>query len=667
MQGERSYSARAAGARTSDVYERVPSATLAVEQLLTALLDAVPGFVAQLDTFGDFLFLSRAVMRADVPDMPARGVFEMFGSQSHELLSSCLVRACEQGVAQVLELDAPAVNGACVRYRLQIAPLTGDILASGFTLIASELGTQQAAQAALEESRAQLRVIERSFGLGLFSVDLARDRGAWNDALYGIMGIERDPEGETLASYLRCVHEDDCESVARALERTVLTGEFREFEHRVTRAGGETLYVAVQGEVLRDGDGRIAKLVGSVVDVSERRRLDARMRQAQKLDGVGQLTAGIAHNFNNILTGILPSVELALRDASGRSRGLLENARDASERAARMVRHLLNYAGEGGRSERRLESMVSVVSRTLTFFRATLDRAIEIELRTHPDVPLVTMDANQLEQALLNLLINARDALREVCDRTPRIRVSVEAHAPLISVPGGLADLRGDFVIIRVEDNGSGMDDATRARVFEPFFTTKAEGRGTGLGLAMVAVVLKEHDGAVACESTPGVGTSFWLALPYASPHTRQVDVDTREVDVLAGPRATVLLVDDEEMIRTAVGTLLRDAGHRVMLARDGLEALAMYEAERKDIDLVLLDQSLPGLSGSAVFAGLLAIDPDVCVVSFSGRAEPLSGTMAVVNKPVSSHDLLDTLNDVLQSKQAAHARSKKPERSRAL
>jgi two-component system cell cycle sensor histidine kinase/response regulator CckA len=396
----------------------------------------------------------------------------------------------------------------------------------------------------------------------------------------------------------------------------------------------------------------IAGLTVIATDVTERRELEERMRHAQKMDAIGQLTAGIAHNFNNMLTGILPCVELALRDASPRSRSFLENARDAAERAARMVRQLLLFAGAEDALERRHEDVAEVVERTVQFFRATLERRIGLELSGAPELPRTALHATQLEQAVLNVLINARDALEGVYDRKLRIRVTVQAMsaAELLRF-GELAHAR--YVVVSVEDNGSGMDEQTRRRIFEPFYTTKEAGRGTGLGLAMVYGVLREHGGFVECESVPGQGTTFFLGVPVVEGAPLIVERE-RDEPVIADARATLLLVDDEEVVLSAVGTLLRDAGYDVIVARDGQEALHVFERCHAGIDLVLLDQSLPILPGSVVLAGLLGIDPRVTVVSFSGHATPLPGAVASLDKPVNSRRLLGTVREVLRARDQA-------------
>jgi two-component system cell cycle sensor histidine kinase/response regulator CckA len=494
------------------------------EQVLEALLEAVPDLVAHVDASGRFLFTSRSVAGFPGQKPRAESLFDMVDPDFHAQLRACLDAVAAGGAARSQEVMGQGAFGPRTRYRLHVSPLR-------------------------------------------------------------VNGVSRAP-------------------------------------------------------------GAGLTVIGT--DVTERRELEERMRHAQKMDAIGQLTAGIAHNFNNMLTGILPCVELALRDATPRSRSFLENARDAAERAARMVRQLLLFAGAEDQAERRHEDVAEVVERTVQFFRATLDRRIGLELAGAAELPRTALHATQLEQAVLNVLINARDALEGVHDRKPRIRITVDhMEASDLSRFGELPHAR--YVVVAIDDNGTGMDEQTRRRIFEPFYTTKEPGRGTGLGLAMVYGVLREHGGFVECESVPGEGTTFFLGVPVVEGAAARVEREGDE-PVEAHARATLLLVDDEEVVLAAVGTLLRDAGYDVIVARDGQEALHVFERCHSGIDLVLLDQSLPVLPGSVVLAGLLAIDPSARVVSFSGNAIPLPGAVAAVDKPVNSRRLLTTVREVLRS-----------------
>jgi two-component system cell cycle sensor histidine kinase/response regulator CckA len=517
MQGDE-LSARRAGEKGAS--SSLPSALLPEQELLQVLgaaLEGVRDFVARVDLDGRFVLQNRSVPSFLAPTPRAESLYDMFDPACHGALRRCLEQVAISGKSSAEHVIGRGTLGPYSHYRVLVSPVRTERVV-GYTVVATEITSARHAAEAIEESETKLRVAARAIGMGLFSVDVQQDRASWDPTMYAILGQEREPRAETLAAYLRCVHPDDRKTVARALDRIIESGEFEDLEHRVLHAEDEVRWVLCKGAVVRDAEERVVKLVGGVLDITERRALEERMRHAQKMDAVGQLTAGIAHNFNNMLAGMVSSVELALRDASPRSRTFLENTRDAAERAARMVRQLLLFAGNHGEAERRLEDVGLVVRSTVDFFRATLDRRVELVLTVDPRLPRIPVDAAQLEQSVLNVLINARDAVESVSGARPRISVQVSAVETTgegeLTRFGSVRD--GAYVVIRIADNGAGMDAEIRRRIFEPFFTTKETGRGTGLGLAMVYGVLREHEGFVECESAPRQGTTFWLGLPVA-------------------------------------------------------------------------------------------------------------------------------------------------------
>jgi PAS domain S-box-containing protein len=483
----------------------------------------VRDFVARVDLEGRFILTNREPLTFRAAQPLAHTLFDMFETSGHAALRASLEHAREAAESSVEHVVGRGSLGPYSPYRVRVTPVHAEGKIAGFTIVASEVTSTRHTQQAIEESEAKLRVAAHALGMGLFSIDVQHDRASWDPTMYAILGQARDPRPETLAAYLRAVHPDDRSAVARALDRIIEFGEFDDLEHRVIRHDGEVRWVLCKGAVVRDAEQRVVKLVGGVLDITDRREFEARMRHAQKMDAVGQLSAGVAHNFNNMLTGVISSVELALQDATPRSRALLESTRDAAERAAAMVRQLLVVAGNRGRTEQALSDVSAVVERTVEFFRATLDRRVLLTFEAAPHVARIFVDAAQLEQSVLNVLINARDALESVHDRVPFIRVDVSvAHsdAPELLRFGRIA--QGTYVVIRIEDNGAGMSAETKARIFEPFYTTKQPGRGTGLGLAMVYGVLREHAGFVESESEHGRGTTFWLGLPVAQGHAER-------------------------------------------------------------------------------------------------------------------------------------------------
>lgn len=375
----------------------------------------------------------------------------------------------------------------------------------------------------------------------------------------------------------------------------------------VRAAGGGTRYWnVVVAPIPRDPAEPTPRLVLTLVDVTERRALDERYRHAQKMEAVGTLAGGIAHEFNNLLTAILGQVSLALFDLPP-EHPLVPGLRDSEKaalRAADLTRQLLEF---GRRSPVRLRptDLRDVVRNAIPLVRASLDPRIEIEEATADEPWVVQADAPQLGQVLMNLCLNARDAM----PAGGRLRIGLRnvAGDPPGSGPG-------DHVELSVADTGDGMSPEVRARMFEPFYTTKGPDRGTGLGLAVAHSIVEQHGGWIACESRPGEGTRMRVCLP-------------RSASALAasppapgpGRGETVLVVDDEEAVRNLALSVLERNGYRVLLAADGAEAVAVFRAHRDRIALVLLDLTMPQLSGAQALAELRALSPEVRIVLTSG------------------------------------------------
>jgi CheY-like chemotaxis protein len=365
--------------------------------------------------------------------------------------------------------------------------------------------------------------------------------------------------------------------------------------------------------------------------------MEEQLNQRQKMEAIGQLTAGIAHNFNNLLSVILPNVAMA-RNAQGEELTLcLEDIDHAARRAADMVQQLMLFARRGpGAKQRESIDLGATVARTVQICRTTFDRAIRIELAVQLDVPPVSADAGQIEQVLLNICINARDALEQGGTRDPYIRLEVERTAE------GRAR-------VRVFDNGPGMDEQTRKRVFEPFFTTKEVGRGTGLGLASAYAIVAEHHGQITCQSELGVNTLFEVELP-ASDKPIKLSVKPPLVSSAAiSGNETVLLIDDEPLVRRAAAAMLAFGGYRVLEADGGAEGLDIFMRRGREISLVLLDRSMPGIPGEQVAQRLHELDPAIPIVLLSGQPGPAPAAAhatAVLSKPVDAQTLLTAIRD---------------------
>lgn len=389
-----------------------------------------------------------------------------------------------------------------------------------------------------------------------------------------------------------------------------------------------------------------SRLVLALTDVSERRALEARYLRAQKMEALGTLAGGIAHEFNNLLTAILGQVSLALHDLPP-GHPLQPGLRDcetAALRAAELTRQLLGF---GRRAPVRLRptNLREVVAQALPLFQHAIDPRIVIERQDAGDLWDVEADPAQMGQVLMNLCLNARDAMPS----GGRLRIAL-ANAR-IDQPGAFPP--GEYVTLDVADTGEGMTPDVRARIFEPFYTTKGPDRGTGLGLAVVQGIVEQHGGWIECDSRPREGTRVRVGLPRLA-----VAAPAPPAEVPAGRGETVLVVDDEATVRNLSRSVLERNGYRVLLAVDGAEAVSVFRENRDRIALVLLDRTMPRLSGVEAMASIRAIAPGVRVLFTSGYGpgeggpeEPAAQADGFLAKPFSPDQVLAAVHAALDSR----------------
>jgi len=399
-------------------------------------------------------------------------------------------------------------------------------------------------------------------------------------------------------------------------------------------------------------EGKIIGLLGIGRDMTERRRLEEQLRQAGKMEAIGRLAGGVAHDFNNLLTIILGNLSLipTLFAGSDEATELLSDSMKAAQRAAELTNQLLGFARRNPLTLTPLD-LNRRVTETVQLLKRTIDPRISIETKLAADLGAVEADGSQMSQVLMNLCLNARDAMPEGG------RITVETANVTLSeldVNGNLEARPGQFVHLRLSDNGPGIDSAIRARIFEPFFTTKPFGKGTGLGLAVVFGIVRHHQGWIECHSSPGEGTRFDVFLPRSAK-----DALPEQTKANSRPRTgheTILLVDDEPMIRELGRAILGRQGYRVILAEDGAIGVDTYQKQGEQIDLVILDLSMPNLSGKEALRQLRTIDPNVRVIFASGYStdefEPgeLDGVLGFISKPYSAQDLYTSVRNALDN-----------------
>ena len=429
----------------------------------------------------------------------------------------------------------------------------------------------------------------------------------------------------------------------QAYRMTVETGAWDGVLDQTTKEG-KYITVASRWTLACDSPGGTKSLVIISSDVTEKKALEERFLRTQRLESVGTLAGGIAHDLNNTLTPILIGVQLlGMRFTDPHSREMLAGLESVVQRAAGMVKQILNFA-RGTEGRREPVHLSVVVPEIAQMVRHTFPKNIDVQVSLPADLWPVSGEATQIYQILMNLFVNSRDAM----PRGGRLSIAAEN----LDMDGGHHGIRpGRHVALKVSDTGHGISEEIRDRVFEPFFTTKEHGKGTGLGLATVLGIVKGYGGALDFTSDVGTGTKFVVYLPAVDPPVdRQIAVGCTFPE---GEGARILVVDDELIIREMTSELLQAHGYRVLTAADGAEAVALYSRHRQDITAVVTDMNMPLMDGAATIRALRELDPDVRIIATSGLSAGLNEAerqgATFLPKPYTAYLLLTTLRDVLR------------------
>jgi PAS domain S-box-containing protein len=472
-----------------------------------------------------------------------------------------------------------------------------------------------------------------------------------NPALVMMMGC-KSPEEIVGQSPLEFIVSEDRDSVMEKVGK-ILVGADNTANYKVRgiKKSGESFVVSVWPR-RTDYLGKPA-LLAFVLDVTEENRLKAQLVHAQKMEAIGTLAGGVAHDFNNLLQVVLgySGLLLAKTPPSSRQHDNLQKINSAARRGANLVKELLTFSRKTATSPCPLD-LNHQVTEVGSLLERTIPKMIKIELRLGEDLSIIQADPNQLEQIILNLVVNARDAMPDggmVTLETQNVVLDHEyCKAHLGAKPG-------TYVMLSVSDTGHGMNKEVLEHIFEPFYTTKDVGKGTGLGLSMVYGIVKQHDGYISCESQPGHGTTFRIYFPAVEKEEEEEVHEQVDVSSLPGGFETLLMVDDEELVRDLGSDYLRQAGYTVLTASNGREALEVYQENQDDVCLVLLDLIMPEMGGRKCFKELLKINPKVKVLIVSGYTSDASekdvfelGAGGFVKKPYDPTKLLQTIRDVL-------------------
>ncbi|HEY6057167.1 MAG TPA: PAS domain S-box protein, partial [Candidatus Limnocylindrales bacterium] len=522
------------------------------------------------------------------------------------------------------------------------------------SVVVADISARKQIEEKLQAANETLGAIVESSPVATILFDRQHAVRLWNPAAERIFGWSAD---EMVGQPIDLITPEPEREEARAFRARILAGEtVSGVELRRLHRTDGVIEVVLYGAPQRDAHGRVVGVVELLADISAQRRLEEQLLQAQKMESIGRLAGGVAHDFNNILTAITGFSELLLMDLPQGSpaRDSVEAIRQASERASGLTQQLLAFSRRQVLQPRVLD-LNEAIRAIEPMLRRLIGEHISLAINLRRRIGHIQADPSQLEQVVLNLVVNARDAMPD---------------GGRLSIETGTADFDegyaaehfelnpGRYVMLAVSDTGVGMDRATRAHMFEPFFTTKERGQGTGLGLATIYGIVRQSGGHIWLYSEPGRGTTFKLYFPFVA---SGVVEEAAPSPPAVGGDETILLVEDEDTVRDIASVVLERGGYRVLAAIDGREAIAVEQSFRGQIDLLVTDVVMPGMSGPDLARRIKARRPGLRALFLSGYTEDMIGGQedldvgdAFLGKPFTPDSLARKVRDVLAARVTA-------------
>ncbi|HWD19725.1 MAG TPA: PAS domain S-box protein [Verrucomicrobiae bacterium] len=519
--------------------------------------------------------------------------------------------------------------------------------------IIRDITVRTEAERAVQKSEAEFRVMFENAAMGIALVDGEGHPTRCNHALQSLLGYsEEELRGMAFSEF---THPDDVQTDLD-LYRQLIDGKTERYqiEKRYVRKNGEIVLGRLTVSVVRGPDHRLQYAIGMVEDITEKKGLEEQFLRVQRMDSIGLLAGGIAHDLNNVLAPILMSCELLkMGQSEENNRQMIALIQGSAERGAELVKQVLSFA-RGAEGRRVPLSPKHLIREMLNIARRTFPKSIRHRSDIANDLWPLAGDPTELHQVLLNLYVNARDAM-------PAGGVlSVSARNVELSTGSPVGALPGPYVVITVADTGAGIAPELKEKIFERFFTTKEASHGTGLGLSTVRGIVQRHGGFIQVQSEIGRGSAFEIWLP-AEAGGRPLSSDEVEAHLPRGSGELILVVDDEASLRVITRQILETYGYTVITAHSGAEGMGIYNQRRREIELVLTDLMMPVMDGAAMIAALLKINPEVRIIAASGLATPdrqsrllEAGARQFLAKPFTAETLLNSVYDALHNEVSA-------------
>ena len=569
---------------------------------------------------------------------------------------SAMLEGLSAGAEDFLSKPVDRVElGVRVRNLLRLKALS-DYYEKYSGMLESEVGKRTAE---LRESEARFRQLAETIDEVFFLVDPRHTTMFYLSPAYDrIYGRDRASAYADPMSWSDSIPPDDRARVLAEMMPSGLVVPF-DVDYRIVRPDGEERFIRSRSFPITNEAGDVYRFAGLAEDITERRKLEAQSRQASKMDAIGQLAAGVAHDFNNLLSVILSYSDLAAGDLKPGDplRNDLDEIHGAGTRAVALTRQLLAFSRQQVLKPQ-VVSLAEIVAGMEKMLRRLLGEDVDLGVRSASGVGKILVDPGQLEQIVMNLAVNARDAM----PRGGQLTIEASQRALDEGAAHALGLKPGPHVLLAVSDTGSGIDAATQARLFEPFFTTKEPGKGTGLGLSTVFGIVQQSDGAIAVESEVGKGTKFTIYFPAAS---GAVTARITDFPPPASSRGTetILVVEDDERVRLLACAILRKYGYTVLEAQSGGDAFLLCEQHKEPIHLLLADVVMPRMSGPQLAERLFALRPGMKTLFMTGyttdaivRHGILESTVALMQKPITPEALARKVRETIDGAGAAGA-----------
>jgi two-component system cell cycle sensor histidine kinase/response regulator CckA len=558
-------------------------------------------------------------------------------------------------------------DGRRIEISLSVSPIKNQKgMVIGISKIGRDIRVRKRAEQALRESQERFELAVRGTSDGVCDWSLQTGEAYWSPRTREMLGYSDSELESTFEAIASKIHPDDRDRVLDELARNIQQGQPNRAEFQVRIGSGEYRWFQGRCQAVYDASGNPYRVVGAMTDITDRKQLEAmlaqrdeQLRQSQKLEAVGSLAGGIAHEFNNLLQAIRGYTMYGMQGLSADDprHQDLEQVIKAADRAATLTHQLMGFSRQQVLERSNIEPR-DVITDLLKLIRPLIGEHIDLEISLGTNLGELCADRGLLQQMLVNLCINARDAMPaggRLVLKTQRVDLSDDYCAIHPRVTPGA------YVMFSVADTGCGMSREVRDRIFEPFFTTKGVGKGTGLGLAMVYGCVQQHGGVINVYSEPDLGTTFNIYLPI----TVGVDSEAsqRPTEPATGGKETILIAEDESMVRDLAVRILTQAGYSVLVAADGAEAVKLFEANVDGVSLALLDTLMPKLTGHQAYDRIKLKNPNLPVVFCSGY-DPETGQVKVlvdqgvrmVQKPYDPDVLLRAVREALDARQLLEA-----------